>query len=187
MVGSGDRRMLGPAEVNVKSTWSVLVVYENEQTREAAVSFCDRLVERFWAKCGFDVNWCSHDDLEERNNSEKLAAKAADADIIVFAHHGEKDFAWPVRIWIETWLTIRGEREGKLVALPAKQGNHRVASATAYLRQIAHRAGMDFVTEVPPSMADALPDSPDVVMNRASHVGSVLDAILHYTPPPRLR
>lgn len=171
----------------MKATWSVLVVFENEPARQLAVDFCDRLVERFWTKCGFDVNWVSYEALEDRKNAEELAAKAAEADIIAFAHEGRRDFNWPLRVWVETWLTLRGEREGKLVGLSAGQMHHqKLPAGFSYLRQIAHRGGMDFITDVPQNMIEAMPDSPDMVLSRASHVTSVLDGILHQPPRPRI-
>jgi hypothetical protein len=177
---------LSPAEVNVKSTWSVLVLYENAQAREEAVEFCDQLVERFWAKFGFNVDWCSFEALEDRKSSEEFAVKAGDAEIVVFAHQGRREFSRPVRAWIETWLTVRGEREGKLVALCGAPAPQKCSAAFAYLRNVAHRAGMDFVTEVPQSIADPMPDSLDMAMNRAEHVTSLLDGILHHPIRPSI-
>jgi len=170
----------------VKATWSVLVVYENEHSRQLAVDFCDRLVERFWAKCGFDVNWASYEAIDDRKKAEELAAKAAEAGIIAFAHEGRRDFSWPLRVWVETWLTLRGEREGKLVGLCAGQMQHqKLPAGFSYLRQIAHRAGMDFITDVPQNILEPIPDSPDMVLSRASYVTSVLDGILHQPSRPR--
>ena len=169
----------------MKSTWAVLVVYENEQAREQAVSFCDRLVERFWAKFWFDVSWSSYGSLEDRQNAEQFARKAGEADIIVFSHLGQRDFSWPMRVWVETWLTIRGEREGKLVGLCTAPSTIKAPTGFAYLRQVAHRAGMDFVTEVPQTITDTMPNSPDMVVSRARQVTSVLDGILHQPTRPR--
>ena len=38
------------AVLESKAAWSVVVVYEDAVARERAVTFCDQLVTRFWAK-----------------------------------------------------------------------------------------------------------------------------------------
>ncbi|HLX72340.1 MAG TPA: hypothetical protein VKV04_22200, partial [Verrucomicrobiae bacterium] len=57
-----------------------------------------------------------------------------------------------------------------------------------YLRHIAHRAGMDFLSHAAPTAAKAIPDSLDSFSKRAGQMTSVLDNILHTRPrtPPAL-
>ena len=59
------------AGLEAKAAWSVVVVYEDAATRERAVSFCDQLVSRFWAKCEFDVSWWSFALLEKADGSQR--------------------------------------------------------------------------------------------------------------------
>jgi hypothetical protein len=166
----------------VKSTWSVIVVYENAEARESAVAFCDRLVERFWADFGFDVNWCAYESLHDRTKADEAAVKAGEADLIVVAHKTRRDLPGIVKVWTETWLTLRGEHEGTLVGLADLEPENKASACHSYLRQVAHRAGMDFVTELPQSI-DTIPDSPETLADRAKQVTSVLDGILHQPSP----
>jgi hypothetical protein len=46
-------------------TYAVLVMFDTDAAREAAVAFCDDLVKRFWSKCGFDVHWCTATELTD--------------------------------------------------------------------------------------------------------------------------
>jgi hypothetical protein len=180
-LGTGNRE-----DVGVKANWSVAVVYEDAATRAEAVSFCDRLMERFWAECEFDVGWWSFDHLKEGDSAKEASQKAVEANLVVFAVRPEGGISPGFDAWIETWLTHRGDREGTLVGL-LTSGNELLDDAAGkhvYLRNVAHRAGMDYLTEVPQSISHFIPDSLESVSERAQRVSSVLDEILRHAPPP---
>src|ERR1035437_10628073 len=105
------------AGLETKAAWSVVVVYEDAAARERAVTFCDQLVSRFWAKCEFDVSWWPFALLNQAPAHEEAAERAAQADLIVFSATPEGGFPLPVKAWVETGLSQRGESEGKLVGL----------------------------------------------------------------------
>jgi hypothetical protein len=66
---------------------------------------------------------------------------------------------------------------------------HEMASfREIYLRHIARRAGMDYLSRGAPTATKAIPDSIDSFSERAGRVTSVLANILHKHPhaPPRL-
>jgi hypothetical protein len=170
----------------MKATWKVAVLYENTEAREAAVAFCDRLVERFWAQVGFDIGWWSFELLAEPGAAGEAAEKAADANLVVFASQFETGLPWSLRAWNETWLARRGEREGTLVelAISAAVPNRDSAAKPAYLRQLAHRGGMDYLTHIPQDLLQPIPESPESCSQRAEQMTSLLDEILHQLPPP---
>jgi hypothetical protein len=94
-------------------------------------------------------------------------------------------------LWIEDWLNKRGEHEGALVGLlDYDDGPQHVATfREIYLRHVARRAGMDYLSHAPPTTRRAIPDSIDSFSERAGRMTSVLDDILHkhpHTPPPML-
>jgi hypothetical protein len=166
----------------MKETWSVVVVYENEETRDTAVQFCDCLVERFWSKCGFDVSWWSFSLLEDATTSAQARGKAANADLVVFAT--SETIGGTVRSWIESWISQRGEKEGACVALLPGMA---AGSAQIYLREAAHRAGMDFLTQVPQSLSWPMADGVESCAERARQTTSVLEEILRTSHPPTER
>lgn len=171
----------------MKTTQIVAVVYEDPIAREEAVGFCDHLVEQFWNQFSFDIGWCSFTSLLEADSIAQATRKAADADWIIFAARPEGEMPFYVRAWIETWLKERGEREGVLVSLGAGTGPaSETADKPLYLRQVAHRAGMDYLTQFPSSLSHPIPDSPESCTARAAEVTSVLEGILHHPPPGRL-
>ena len=73
----------------MKATWSVVILFEDAQTREKAVKFCDQLVERFWAHCEFRLTWMEFSALDDPNAARHAHTKARGADVIVFATQPE--------------------------------------------------------------------------------------------------
>lgn len=169
-----------------QAAWTVVVVYENAETRETAMAFCDRLVERFWNKFEFDVSWWSFDLLEHRESTREASEKAVEAALVVFATRPEGEMPRHVRAWVERWLPRRGDREGAVVGLVGPGAGERglMEDRPLYLRSVALRAGMDYLTQVPQSIAHYLPDYVESCTQRAHQMTSVLDEILHQHQPP---
>jgi hypothetical protein len=134
-----------------------------------------------------EVHWCSFASLQDPGHGASAGEKAVRADVIVFAATCAGDLPQWVKGWIEQWLGKRGRREGALVGLvdspPEKR--HFVSLKEFYLRHLAHRAEMDYLSQAPPTHARAIPDSLDSYNRRAGKVTSVLDQILHTQQPPR--
>ena len=169
----------------MKTTCSVVVVYASAEMRELAEAFCDRLMKRHWAKLNFDVGWWSFESLGISESAKTAASKSARADLVLFAARPQKELPFHVRLWADTWIRERSEHEGILFGLPTPDsGDPPEAAATrAYLRTLAHRAGMDYLTEFPEELAHAIPESLEVYAKRANQVTDVLDEILHQPPP----
>jgi hypothetical protein len=169
----------------MKAKWSVLAVYENGDARQAAVQFCDSLVQRFWSEFGFDLGWCDWTELEQSVSARESGKRAQEADLIVVAP-SQGTIPSPVKSWLELALKQRGDREGVLVGLPRPEGElcASAAGTQAYLRKLAHEAGMDYLTAVPECLPTNVPESADAYTQRATQVTSVLDSILRYSPLP---
>jgi hypothetical protein len=169
--------------------WSVVVVYEDTDLRQQAVNFCNSLVDRFWQRQSFELNWWSFSQLGESHTAKLAADEAASADLIVFAARPEAELPFEVMAWVESWISRRADREGELIGLldHGAETSSEGAGRFVYLRNAAHRAGMDYLTHVPESIRIPIPDSLDSYTERADCVTSVLDEILHHsTAPPRL-
>lgn len=174
------------SEVRAETTnWSVVAVYEDTETREGATSFCDQLVHRFWPHCGLDVGWWSLGHLEATDSGAEAAGKAIEADMILISLRAEGETPASLRTWVESWLARRGDREGVVVGLgePSPSSGAAMPDKYAYLRNIAHRAGMDYLTGLPQNLSRSIPDSFESYIQRADLVTSVLDEILHKLPP----
>jgi len=174
--------------MKTKATSSVVVIYQEEQAREEAVKFCDLLIKRFWASHEFDVNWWSFDSLEDGRGARDASLKTTNADLIIFASKPGDEIPGFVKSWFETWVGQRGDREGALVGLmDPGAGAGYISDKFVFLRNVAHRGGMDYLTQMPKELSLVIPDSIESYAERADRVTSVLDEILHYkAPPPQL-
>jgi hypothetical protein len=177
------------AQPEGKMAWSVVVAYDDTSAREHAVDFCDQLVKRFWSKFEFNVSWWPFSLLQNEPTATEAAEKAAHADLVLLSSQRQEDFPATVKGWIEGWLSRRGDREGMLAGLtgtePLPGGEE--SPKHRYLRQIAHRGEMDYLTQVPLNIWHPIPESLESYSNRAAEVGSVLDEILHHdVRPPAL-
>jgi len=105
-----------------KPSWSVVVVYEDVRTRQQAVGFCERLIQRYWGHCGFEMTWVSLGELEDGASASRAAQNAAGGDLLIFSFQPEGDLALTLRAWVEVWLKGRGEREGAVVGLARLRG-----------------------------------------------------------------
>jgi len=172
----------------MKATWSVVILFEDTQTREKAVRFCDQLVERFWTDCEFKLTWMEFSALRDPNAARDAHAKARGADVFVFATRPEGPVPEIVTDWVERCLANRTDREGTLAGLIDTSAILTVWAEEkhAWLRSVAHRAGMDYLTDVPPEITTKIPDSLESFSERAQQVTSVLDEILHKPIHPRL-
>jgi len=174
------------ARSEAKAAWSVVAVYEDTAAREQAVDFCDQLVKRFWARFEFEVSWWSFSLLQKEHVAMEAAEKAARADLVILSSLRQEDLPVPVKGWIESWLSRRGDREGILAGLmgPGAVGSGLEAPRHLYLRQVAHRGAMDYLTQVPQDISRSIPESPDLYTTRAAQVTNVLNEILHHQAPP---
>jgi hypothetical protein len=170
----------------IKTAAQVVIVYEDNGTRDEALKFFDQLVKRFWSRCEFDLAWVSFSDLDSEASLQTAIDKAAKSALIIFSVLPNHEIPFSVRAWVEAWVTRRAEREGVIVGLK-DPGNSMVGGASSnyrYLRGIALRAGMDYLTQLPETINHAIPDSLDSVSKRACQVTSVLDQILQKKTPP---
>ncbi len=176
-------------ELKQQTSSSVVVLYEDLSAREHAVQFCDCLVERFWKRCAFEIDWWGFDLLSKPEPARQAHEKALRADWVVFALSQTGQLSLQAKVWIEKWLVRRADRqEGTLVGLlPENMAADDTSETKIYLRNVAHRAGMDYLTKVPQAIAHTIPDSLDSYSERAQCVTGVLDEILHHRcKPPML-
>lgn len=165
----------------MNAKWSVLSLFEDSAARVSAVEFCDALAQRFWPRVGLDLVWLDWNSLLKNPSADPAGC----TDMIVVAPAQKGTLPPYVSSWLENSLRRRGEREGFLVGLcgGAELTGGR-ASTQQYLRKLAHQHGLDFLTGVPSSLSRSVPENREAYLSRATEMTSVLDKILHRTPPP---
>ena len=161
------------------------VLYEDAQARNRVADFCNRIAQRFWGQFEFDVSWSSFESLASESSANEAAKKAMQADFVVFGVILDDRIPSHVKRWVEKWLEHRGEHEGALVSVPstADLPQFETSAMSRFLRNVAHRAGMDYLTEIPQGLSQPFPDSPESCAERARQVTSLLSEILHSTAP----
>lgn len=164
--------------------FAVIIVHEDAGTRDHAARFCRQLAELHGAGMEFQFHWWSGDRLANATDAGEAAAAAARAPMVVLSLQPEGDVPAVIKHWIEHWLRARGEREGALIGLVETDPNPCSIACLkeVYLRRVAHRAGMDYLSHVPPIAPRAIPDSLDSYNERAGRMTAVLDEILHTQP-----
>ena len=168
-------------EVRNQPAGSVIVLYENPAARELAAGFCEKFARESCADAGLGVNWYSFEDLTVPASMEAAADVAVGADLLAFSVTASGDLPAAIKLWTEIWRRRRGQREGWVVGLVLEDGTElrRVAGLKEiYLRHLAHRAGMDYLSHFPAKILKAIPDSLDSFNRRAEQITQVLDEIL---------
>ena len=164
--------------------WSVVVLCENSALYGYARAACEQMAKKYPIGAEFQFRWWLFDDLTD--SQERLAAigAAASADMIVFAVSSEGELPEMIKAWVEEWLFERGGREGTIVGLFPDTGEICTTRKYCYLRQIACRGQMDFMSALPAILPSKLPDNFDWVSRRAGEVTSVLNEILRGPSSP---
>ncbi len=141
-----------------KDKCQVLVVYEDQTTRDRATAACDFLVQRFWTEIEFEFFWWRMEYLDAPELGEHAAVNAADADILVFAIT-----CLPKQSWFDRWLALRSSRDGLLLQLNELASSQSPAElgVTNYLQEIVMRSKMDFISASLHRPDELLPDPAD--------------------------
>ena len=136
----------------------MVVVYEDLATRQRATAVCDDLVKKFWPEICFKFDWWRVNFLEDKGFAELAAGTAESSELVIFSGTEHRELSIATKRWFEKWARSRGRREGALVDLTetANSVNGVAELKKIYLRDIASRAFMDYVTKVPGDLRTAL-------------------------------
>jgi hypothetical protein len=171
-------------EPGLREASRIVVAFENTATRELALRSSPDLAKLCSTKARNLVQWLAFASLSDSTP----AREAAVADLLIFAITRAGDLPLEVKLWIENWVCQRNEREGAVVGLILAERHSSPGDVAClkeiYLRHAAHRAGMDYLSQVPAVLPVSMPDSLESYSYRAGQVTSVLDKILHTNPPP---
>jgi hypothetical protein len=175
-------RGFDPAKPELPAACDVIVVYEDEASREQARGVCERLARSFWEEVEFEIDWWRFRYLADPEIGQAAARAAADADVVVVAAQAGHELPAPVRNWMEKWVTRRTGRESVLVALIGTKGGWAAdrLPVCAYLRTVAQRAHMDFLAPTGQDFDLGLPLTASASLTDAPPHG---DATLPAKPP----
>lgn len=170
-----------------KELTRILVIFENTAAREHAWQAASSLFGNKPDDNPGQPAWYSFVQLTDSPHaSAEASARAAAADLIVFAVSPSGDLPGAIKLWIESWIPRRCDREGALVGLLAGTGKpgDLPCLKEIFLRHAARRACMDFLCRLPSALTRVMPDSPEACCERSRQMTSLLDEILGASVPP---
>ena len=146
------------SEAVPQEVWSVVVVYEDVSTRESAMAVCDQLVKQFWPEIEFKFLWWRTDFLEDDGMAATAGENATQADFIIFCGGPEHPLSLRMRQWFQWSLQRNGQDLALIDLTDTGAGGHAREKAT-YLREIARRGRVDYLTN---SAADEMSPEPEL-------------------------
>jgi hypothetical protein len=130
------------------------------------------------------AHWMSFSDIARPAPGDAFFQKLLTADLIVFAASCEGDFGLEFKSWLDRWAARRKDREGTVAGIFHDRTALDISSKKeVYLRHIAHRAGLDYLSRLPLHASRTVPHSLDNFTERAGQITSVLDHILNTKIP----
>src|SRR5271166_3466415 len=136
-------------DLDDKSKFEAVVIYEDGSTGRRAKHFYDKLIHELEDECDSSLQLWSFQVLAIPEVRELAAESAAQADFVILSLHGKAGLPVDIREWIETWSKLIIGKGPALIALVDKSTTTTTrdgtnASALAYLRRVAKRTKVDF-------------------------------------------
>jgi hypothetical protein len=133
-------------DLDDKSKFNVVVIYEDGPAGRRAKHFYDKLVHELEDECDFSLQLWSFQVLAIPELRESAVESAAQADFVILSLHGKAGLPVDIREWIETWSKLIIGKGSALIALVDKSTTRggTNASALAYLKGVAKRTEVDF-------------------------------------------
>lgn len=141
---------------------AIVVLYEDNPSRDAAISLCNSLQQIFNSELDFEITWCRFKYFSDPAVAAEAADRAAQANVVLVSVPRAQDLPLEVKAWFERWLSRRQTSEGALVLLQGSEPEPAFAiSQSSYLYLVAERANLEFISlsDVTPSASTrSIPD-----------------------------
>jgi len=174
-----------PTRSDSADAMAVAVAYADKATRERAMLLCDHLVDKLWQDVDFEITWWKFDYLNDQRIASDAADAARQADMVIFSAEADRELTPAVQGWIESWAARRESREGALVALIGNDNGpaNGTGPVHIYLRGVARRAEMDYLSNLPDSLSEQVSGSVQSISPRSAPAPSTLDRIYQRASP----
>ncbi len=169
----------------VTEIFSVVVLYEDRETRDHVLNVSRHMALTIGEEIQLKFSWWRFDFLQDADLAEQAANAASHADMLLVSAHPGRGLPLAFTQWVETWLPRRFNQESLLVALIGSEKDSGEDAATEYLRGIAARAGMDYLSKAASSNSEAIKDSErGFGKRRETKTPPLLENIVKQSPPP---
>jgi len=127
--------------------FTAVIVYEDYPTSLRAERVYHRLIKELTDEAEFRCLWVHTDSLSIPAVVRDATRTAAMADLVVFSTHAGNELPEHVRLWIEQWLPKKSLENSALAALVGLPGEQSGVPIHEYLRNVAERGKMDFMSQ----------------------------------------
>ena len=124
---------------------TVVVIYDNSDTRARALKVCDYLVGQIWGSVELDFHWWRTDFLKDKYMARAAATHAVDSDFLIVAR-SSFEISPTLETWFEDWIDQHRNREGALIDLTTQTVSNPSSQQPNILREIARRGRFDYLT-----------------------------------------
>ena len=162
-------------------------MYEDTSTRDRAIRICDHLETGVGGEIDFNFSWWKFDYLGDPFLSAAATAAATQCDMVIVSAHAGGKLPSTVETWIEAWTAKRSGKPGALVALVGMVEDPMTGLTPRhyYLKNVAERAGMDYLHQAVVALPGAEYESIENVVKRAEQRTPLMEEILQRQHPMR--
>lgn len=170
----------GSSSTESAEVCQAVVLAEDSATHTGAVELCDRLLKQLGGELQFNFHSCRFKELSDPERARLAAEATAQADILLFATHGD-DLPSPVCRWLESCFETRTAAVGALALLFVGpiSASAAVGDLVGRLQAAAGRLRMDFLPLVP----HPLEQITEALQRQPRSVSPLLREVLNRPPP----
>jgi len=142
---------------------AIVVLYEDNSSRDAAIRLCNTLEKIFDAELDFEITWCRFKYFSDPAVASEAAEIAGQSDLIIVSIQRAQDLPLEVKAWFERWLPDRESNDGALVLLQTSEEAPSPQNLQcSYLYLLAQRANLDYLSlsnAGPSTSAERIPEN----------------------------
>jgi hypothetical protein len=156
------------------NAFHVLIVYEDTHCGQCATDTYQKLRSQFGNEFDFRISLWSFSVLQCERLNEQAVQDAIQANAIIIAANFHNEPPAEIRKWIDGWVSQKRNHSAILIALLRGRTNQseKKDGTQNYFRDVATRAGMDFLIEdLKPTKSSSPPTTPFNDTNGMSHEG----------------
>jgi hypothetical protein len=155
--------------INTSDRCAIAVVYTDRQSRQRAMGLCDSLAGHLPKELQLEFTWWNTRYLHDSQVAQLAADALADSDMVLVSASDAAMLAPEVKNWLERGMRQPHSRERALAAYLDKTDRQAdTPSLDLYLRDVARRAHVDYLTLEPPEPSQATSEQPQNISIRPS-------------------
>lgn len=136
-------------EVEFRSEIGVLIVFEDERTRERAQHTQSHLIQTFGPSFRLHFTWWAFKSLWHPKMLLMATQAACRAHVIILSVVQGRDLPQMVKTWLEQWASGREDCEPAALGLleTANPFVRQISLIRPFLRELARKAAVDFISD----------------------------------------